>query len=193
MTAWGQELEQHTPGRDRVADAGREPANPSSQWLPADWVAAALEDSDGAGQVVEIQPGVRWLPRNGPVTTLIDVAPVRPIALPRLRWRQISWPHRRQLLAVAVAALALAAPIVLGGLGSTQHGTASHPAARSPFAPALATPAPGLHGGGGGKSITAPVRSSGPASPRFARAGSAVAAASGSHATLSGSDSSSSP
>ena len=192
MTARGREAEQHSSSRDEAGEQS-EPRTRRSEWLPPDWVETLLEDPADSAPVVEIQPGVRWLPREGSVTWLGQDAPIEPVKVPRLRSLRISWPHRRQMLAMAATALALATPLVLGGLmDKFTTGTASHPAARSPFAPALVTRASGPHGGGAGKAaLTASGGRGGIAGALVTRTGSAGGAGSSSQRAVSGSSSSS--
>ena len=136
------------PKREQVPDR-------TSDWLPADWVESVLETPPSSAQVIEIQPGVRWSPREAPPSvqaTAAAIASPRWFKLPRLRLPRISgpsWINRRHLQAMAAAALVLAAPVVIGELNPGLTGSA-RPAAHSPFHPATVTPLPGTRGPIGG-------------------------------------------
>jgi len=130
-------------------DEGAKP----SEWLPADWVESVLEGQSASAEVIEIQPGVRWAPREtSPAPELAGAtAPGRSFQLLRLRLPRgpgSAWVHRRHLQAAAAAALVLATPVLIGALNPGLTGSA-RPAAQSPFHPSAIAGAPAVRAPGG--------------------------------------------
>jgi hypothetical protein len=161
------------PEREQVSDR-------TSDWLPADWVESVLDTPPSSAQVIEIQPGVRWTPREAPPSieaTAGATASPRSFYLPRVRLPRIpgsSWINRRHLQAMAATALVLATPVVVGQLNPGLTGTA-RPAAHSPFHPTTVTPLPGTRGpsaGGASKVAVGGVGGGGGAAVRSTRPGS---------------------
>jgi hypothetical protein len=130
-------------------DEGAKP----SEWLPAEWVESVLEGQSASAEVIEIQPGVRWTPRETSLAPEVagDTAPVRSFQVPRLRLPRgpgSAWTHRRHLQAAAAAVLVLATPVLIGALNPGLTGSA-RPAAQSPFRPSAIAGAPAVHAPGG--------------------------------------------